>query len=215
MNHNTRKALSITALAAVSLLSGCAATMPQMSYQGATEHGKLNGMKVAIDTTISPRAKFLAPNCNTFIETQCRTWTYSPALTSGSYSAILTSAIKAEGGAVVSDPSTANVVVKTVITPTDDSGHLVLDHYRFGKTFRMDLIPLHHTTYFRQKTNLVDAVTIVKNGKPTGDLNVPLALNEKYEGSTTVGGSDVAASLKLYRAAQTQAVAKILSAISG
>lgn len=215
MNHNARKVLSMATIAAIALLSGCAATMPQMSYQGATKHGKLDGMKVAIDTTISPRAKFLAPNCNTSVEAQCRTWTYSPALTSGSYNAILTSAIKAEGGAVVSDPSAANLVVKTVITPTDDSGYLVLDHYRIGKTFRMNLIPLHHTTYFRQKTNLVDAVTILKNGKQSGDLSVPLTLNEKYEGSTTVGGSAVAASLKLYRAAQTQAVAKILPAIGG
>jgi|CABS01.1.fsa_nt_gi hypothetical protein len=214
MNH-ARKALSITAIAAIALLSGCAATMPQMSYQGATEHDKLDGMKVAIDTTISPSAKFLEPNCNTFVEAQCRTWTYTPGLTSSAYNAILASAIKAEGGSVVSDPSAANVVVKTVITPADDSGYLVLDHYRIGKTFRMNLIPFHHTTYFRQKTNLVDAVTIVKNGKQSPDLSVPLALNEKYEGSTTVGGSAIAASLKLYRAAQTQAVAKILPAISG
>ena len=207
------KARAVSAAVVAALLAGCAAAPVKLDYSGATQHGKFAGKKVAVVVKVAPDAKFLTPHCTTMVEKVCRTWTYSAALTTGAYASMLGSALKAEGADVVSTPAAADLVVTTTIAPTDTDGYLVLDTYDLGHTVAYNLVPFHHTRFYHQRTALADKVTETRSQQVVASLEVPVQHDDDYQGSTTVGGSDFAASVKLYKQEQGDALSKILPAL--
>lgn len=193
------------------ILSGCSADPVKLDYTGLTQANKFQGEKVAIVSNTAPESRFIRPDCTVMASEDCRTWTFSQSLTIGVYASMLQSALKTEGAEIIADPAKADIVISTTMSPNNKDGHLIVDHYELGHTVAYNLIPLHHTRFYHQSTTMTDSVVETRNQKVIAQISVPLNHEDEYEGSTTVGGSDYAAAVSVYKQEQGSALDKILT----
>lgn len=203
---------SLPAAACLAVLSGCAATPPSMAYMGHVNKGELSGAKIAVVTTVVG-AKFGTLKCTDANASGCRTWAMPEVAVTGAYNKLVVSALQADGAEVTSNPADATLVVRTTIRPMSGHSHLVLTHYRLGKTMAMALIPLTHSRYYLQTAHLVDDVTIEKKGIVLAKESVPLQHKVDFTASTLEANTTPYADVAQYRDLQSQAVAKVLAAV--
>ncbi|MFA7496896.1 MAG: hypothetical protein WCY67_11405 [Acidithiobacillus sp.] len=213
---NRKAALRTTLfLAVASILSGCAASLPKVTYTGpALQNSAFKNKTVALITTTAGD-QFNDPECLTEFTKACRNVTLASKPTVNNYNDFMKEALLQEGAKVVTS-SPADITIHTHMIATGNHRYMFLLDYNLGRSVGMSLIPIvgmFTPKYYEVIGHMADVVTITDENRVILKKTYPIAIKKHITGAEDQvfehGKSDSKA-VMLYLSEQNTAIQHIL-----